>query len=257
LNFDFTIDSARSLNITSCLGRRHRPFRRQYVAMLTTIDSSNDRVSRTRSLLRDTLTGAEAGRVALVSSFGADSAVLLAMTAEIDPDLPVLFLDTGKHFPETLAHRDHLVALLGLRDVRIIHPDAARIARRDPDGRLHAIVPDDCCDIRKVGPLEQALAPFKVWITGRRREQASTRAGLATVEHAGGRIKINPMADWTDEHVAAEMLRRDLPAHPLVTRGFRSIGCAPCTRAVRPGEPARAGRWDGHLKVECGIHQAA
>ena len=209
------------------------------------------------ALLRRAITREFAGRFAVVSSFGADSAMLLALVAEIDPGVPVLFLDTGKHFPETLAYRDDLVARLGLTDIRAIGPDPAQLAARDPLGDLHRYIPDDCCAIRKVAPLRHALAPFAAWATGRRRQQAATRAALPFVETVDGRRKYNPLADWSAERIAAELARRDLPRHPLVARGFLSIGCAPCTRAVRPGEDARAGRWAGHAKTECGIHRPA
>ena len=206
------------------------------------------------ALLRRAITQDFAGRFAVVSSFGADSAMLLALVAGIDPAVPVLFLDTGMHFPETLAYRDELVARLGLSDVRAVTPAPAEVAARDPDGDLHRFIPDDCCALRKVAPLARALAPFAAWATGRRRSQAATRRALPFVESVDGRRKYNPLADWSAERITAELARRRLPRHPLVARGFPSIGCAPCTRAVRPGEDARAGRWAGLAKTECGIH---
>jgi phosphoadenosine phosphosulfate reductase len=209
------------------------------------------------ALMRCAMTESFAGRFAVVSSFGADSALLLALAADIDRDVPVLFLDTGKHFAETLAYRDQLVARLGLRDVRDIHPDPVELARTDPRGDLHRWVPDDCCGVRKVAPLEQALAGFDAWATGRRRHQSLTRAALPFMETVAGRVKFNPLADWPAQRVIDELARRDLPRHPLVSRGFASIGCAPCTRAVRPGEDPRAGRWAGQGKVECGMHRPA
>jgi phosphoadenosine phosphosulfate reductase len=207
------------------------------------------------ALLRCALTESFAGRMAVVSSFGADSAMLLALVAEIDRDTPVLFLDTGKHFAETLAYRDRLVRRLGLRDVRDIHPDPADLKVNDPQGDLHRWIPDDCCAIRKVAPLEQALAGFDAWATGRRRQQTRTRAALPFMETVGERVKFNPLADWSAQRIVDELRRRDLPRHPLTGQGFLSIGCAPCTRAVKPGEDARAGRWDGLAKTECGIHE--
>jgi len=205
-------------------------------------------------LLRAAITAEYAGRIAVVSSFGADSAMLLALVAEIDPATPVLFLETGMHFAETLAHRDALVARLGLTDVRDIRPDPVELAANDPDGELHRWIPDDCCAVRKVAPLARALAGFDAWATGRRRQQSRTRAALPFVETEAGRRKFNPLADWSAERILAELARRDLPRHPLVARGYPSIGCAPCTRAVRPGEDPRAGRWAGQAKTECGIH---
>jgi phosphoadenosine phosphosulfate reductase len=195
------------------------------------------------------------GRVAAVASFGAEAAVLLALVAEIDRATPVLFVDTGKHFPETLAYRRELAALLGLHDVRDIGPTASALADRDPAGQLHAFDPDACCALRKVEPLERALAPFDAWVTGRRRSQAATRAALPVVETLDGRTKLNPLAAWTDAEVEAEMVRRGLPRHPLTFQGYASIGCAPCTRPVSPGAGSRSGRWAGLAKTECGIHR--
>ena len=209
------------------------------------------------ALLRRAITGDFAGRFAVVSSFGADSAMLLALVAEIDRRVPVLFLDTGMHFSQTLTHRDALVAHLGLTDVRSIAPDPEAVAAQDGRGDLHRFLPDACCALRKVAPLARALAPFAAWASGRRRQQAVSRAALAFVETVDGRTKLNPLADWMAERVAAELARRALPRHGLVAEGYASIGCAPCTRAVRPGEDARAGRWAGQAKTECGIHRPA
>ena len=196
------------------------------------------------------------GRVALVSSFGADSAVLLHMAAQADPGMPVLFLDTGKLFPETLAHRDRLVRRLGLRGVRVVRPDPAELAAADPLGGLWNADPDRCCALRKVAPLERALSGFDAWISGRKRHQAATRAALPLLESDGaGRLKANPLAAWSADAIEAYRVAYDLPAHPLVAEGFPSIGCRPCTSRVLPGEDPRAGRWRGRGKTECGIHR--
>ena len=210
-----------------------------------------------RTLLRRAILSEHSGRIAVVSSFGAESALLLALVAEVDPGTPVLFLQTGMHFPETLAYRQTLAAHFGLRDVREVMPDPSGLARTDPDGMLHRYVPDDCCEVRKVAPLAQALRPFAAWITGRKRHQSGSRAALPTIEHVDGQVKINPLADWTARDIATELRNRAVPPHPLVARGFASIGCAPCTRAVAVGEDARAGRWSGLAKTECGIHRPA
>jgi phosphoadenosine phosphosulfate reductase len=195
------------------------------------------------------------GTIALVSSFGAESAVLLHMVAMIDRATPVIFLDTGKLFPETLQYRDTLVRRLGLRDLRVARPDPGSLARADSAGTLWQSDPDLCCWQRKVEPLDAALAGFKAWITGRKRLHGGARGELATIETGpDGRIKVNPLAHWSERDVAAYFANNDLPPHPMTARGFRSIGCAPCTRAVRPGEPPRAGRWAGRAKTECGIH---
>lgn len=208
------------------------------------------------ALLRHALSFAFPGRIAIVSSFGADSAVLLAFAAEIDPNVPVLFLETGQHFPETLAYRRELAASLGLRNVLDIRPDADELAAADPDAQLYAFDPDACCALRKVAPLGRALERFDVWVTGRKRYQSASRAALPLIELVGGRLKINPLANWTADRIAAEFKRRRLPRHPLLPLGYRSIGCGPCTRPVAPGEHARAGRWAGRIKTECGIHRA-
>jgi len=199
-----------------------------------------------------------AGDVAVVSSFGAESAVLLHLVSQIAPETPVLFLDTGKHFPETLAYRDELVARLGLNLV-VLEPDAAELAKRDESGLRWSYDPDGCCEIRKVKPLASALERFDASITGRKAFQSSGRANLPRFEidksDAQGRLKINPLIDWSAEDIAAYFAAHDLPAHPLVAEGYPSIGCSPCTSKVAQGEDPRSGRWKGWDKVECGIHQ--
>jgi len=195
------------------------------------------------------------GRIAVVSSFGAESAVLLALVADIDPATPVIFIDTKQHFAETLAYRDALIRVLGLTGVRSIGPLPAEAAAVDPDAELWRYDPDACCRLRKVTPLERALAPFDAWVTGRKRHQALTRSALGFVERAEGKTKINPLADWTAEELEAEMVARHLPRHMLSLAGYPSIGCATCTRAVAEGEDPRSGRWAGTGKTECGIHR--
>jgi phosphoadenosine phosphosulfate reductase len=199
-----------------------------------------------------------AGEVALVSSFGAESAVLLHMVAQIAPATPVLFLETGKHFPETLAYRDLLVERLGLTNLINLVPDAAVLGKKDENGLRWSWDPDGCCEIRKVIPLANALAAYDASITGRKGFQSRTRAGLPHFEidrtDAAGRLKVNPLVDWDAARIAAYMAEHDLPAHPLVAQGYPSIGCSPCTSKVAPGEDPRAGRWRGWDKVECGIH---
>jgi phosphoadenosine phosphosulfate reductase len=198
-----------------------------------------------------------AGRVALVSSFGADSIVLLHLAASIDPSVPVLFVDTGRHFPETLGYVADVRDLLRLKDLRSVRPDAAEVLRLDPREERAGYDPDGCCDLRKVQPLAEALAPFAAWVSGRKRFQADTRAALPAVEREQGKIKLNPLADWNSADLEAYRIAHDLPQHPLAPLGYPSIGCAPCTSRVAPGEDPRAGRWRGLDKVECGIHAAA
>jgi len=212
----------------------------------------------TAELLRAVLRDGVAGKVAVVSSFGAESAVLLHLIAAAAPETPVLFLDTGKHFAETLAYRDALTARLGLTGLNNLTPDAATLATRDESGLRWSYDPDGCCEIRKVIPLAGALAGFDATITGRKGFQSATRAGLPRFEldrsDAAGRIKVNPLADWPAEKLAAYFADNALPAHPLVAAGYPSIGCSPCTSKVAPGEDPRSGRWRGWDKTECGIH---
>lgn len=195
------------------------------------------------------------GKIALVSSFGTESAILLHMIAQIDKALPVIFLDTGKLFPETLAYRDELVARLGLTNVRAIKPSGKQLAAYDPDGRLWQRDPDLCCAIRKTNPLDGALEGFEAWITGRKRSQGGTRTDMNMVE-AGpdGRVTVNPLAFWSDAQLETYFETHDLPRHPLQSEGYASIGCATCTQRVQAGEDKRAGRWAGLDKSECGIH---
>ncbi|TWB42471.1 phosphoadenosine phosphosulfate reductase [Nitrospirillum pindoramense] len=206
------------------------------------------------ALLEPLLTRELKGEIALVSSFGAESAVLLHMVATIDPATPVLFLNTGKLFGETLRYRRELVAKLGLTDAREIKPLPEDVASRDADGLLWRTNPDACCRFRKVEPLNRALEGFGAWITGRKRFQAATRADLVTIEATEGRLKINPLADWGRDDLVAYMDRHDLPHHPLEADGYLSIGCMPCTDRVAAGEDGRSGRWAGLGKTECGIH---
>ncbi len=194
------------------------------------------------------------GAIAAVSSFGADSAVLLHMIADVDRNLPVVFLDTGQHFGETLAYRDALVVDFGLTSITVIRPDENRLAAADPDGTLHARDPDACCALRKVEPMARAVAPYAAWFTGRKRFQAASRAQLPVFEAAGGRVRVNPLAHLGAADIAAYVARHGLREHPLVAYGYRSIGCFPCTRPVAAGEDERAGRWAGTAKTECGIH---
>ncbi|MBP7065564.1 phosphoadenylyl-sulfate reductase [Ferrovibrio sp.] len=208
------------------------------------------------SLLRTALTELFPGRITLVSSFGAEAAILLHLVAQIDAATPVLFIDTAKLFDHTLAYRDALVQRLGLSDLRILRPDPARLAALDEAGTLWFRDANACCAIRKVEPLQRGLSPFAAWINGRKRFQAGTRSRLPLVEAVDGRLKFNPLADWSAADLAAYAARFDLPAHPLVAEGYASIGCAPCTQPVLAGEDARAGRWRGQDKVECGIHTA-
>ncbi len=208
----------------------------------------------TRDFLTAVLGGRYAGRTALVTSFGAESAILLHMVAGIDRGAPVIFLETGKLFPETLAYRDLLIERLGLGDVRSVKPDWGALLAADPAGDLWRRDPDSCCRLRKVEPLERALQGFAVWINGRKRYQTEERSRLPLAERVEGRIKLNPLAHWSAEDVERYFAEHRLPRHPLEVRGYRSIGCEPCTTPTSSDEDARAGRWRGSEKTECGIH---
>ncbi len=193
--------------------------------------------------------------VAIVSSFGADSAVLLHLLAQVDKDVPVYFLETGKHFSETLDYVETLKSRLGLTNVQALHPDSKDLARFDPDGTLWETDPDSCCHIRKTEPLEHVLTGYGGWITGRKRFQTAERGVLPHFElTSDDRIKVNPLAYFAHEDIEAYKAKHDLPEHPLYSQGYKSIGCAPCTSAVADGEDPRAGRWRGKDKRECGIH---
>jgi phosphoadenosine phosphosulfate reductase len=195
-------------------------------------------------------------RLALVSSFGAESAVLLDIAAQVKPDLPILFLDTGMLFGQTLDYRKQLASRLGLTDVRDLRPAYQDLATGDPQAKLWETDTDACCHIRKVLPLDRAIQGFDAWITGRKRFHGGDRMNLPVVEHADGKVKFNPLANWGKAELDAYVLERDLPTHPLVAQGFPSIGCWPCTQPAEVGEDVRAGRWKGLDKSECGIHLA-
>lgn len=197
------------------------------------------------------------GKVALVSSFGTEAAVLLHMVSEIDKDAPVVFLDTKKHFPSTLAYKDDLVARLGLTQVIDVTPDPAAVVRLDKDEYLWLTNPDACCDMRKTQPLDRVLAPYHGWITGRKRAHGGERAQLPLIEGDNGRVKINPLAHWTPADVNDYFEKNDLPRHPLVAEGYTSIGCANCSIKPTSLSDPRSGRW-AHKegKTECGIHLA-
>lgn len=207
----------------------------------------------TDAMLADLLGGELQGRVAAVSSFGSESAVLLDMVAAVDKDVPVIFINTQKIFGETLAYRDELAERLGFTDLRVFRPDPRLLAAQDGTSLRWSYDPDGCCDLRKVEPLRRALAPFVAWISGRKGFQAG-RGALPRFEIDEGRLKVNPLADWTKDAIEARFEAAKLPRHPLEAQGYPSVGCVPCTSQVQPGEDPRAGRWRGWDKTECGIH---
>lgn len=194
------------------------------------------------------------GKVAVVSSFGTESAVLLHLVAEADRDIPVIFVDTMKMFPETLDYRETLTKALGIRNSQVIQPKLEVVAAKDETGLRWSYDPDGCCAIRKVEPLARAKHGLDAWISGRKAFQSVTRANLPRFEVEDGRLKINPLGDWIKDDLDAYFAEHDLPRHPLESQGYLSVGCAPCTSKVAPGEDPRAGRWRGWDKTECGIH---
>ena len=193
-------------------------------------------------------------KIALVSSFGAESAVLLHLVSEIDKSLPVIFLETGKHFAQTLSYRKKLSSRLGLTNVRDIRPSKESLTFRDPGGDLWKHDADACCTLRKVEPLTSALDEFDAWITGRKQFHGGGRLNLPAFEASPTHIKVNPLARWSKDDIDAYVKKNDLPPHPLVAQGYPSIGCWPCTHPAAEGEDVRAGRWRGAAKTECGIH---
>lgn len=205
--------------------------------------------------LRRCLSGIFPGESCIVSSFGTESAVILHMAAQVAPDVPVLFIDTGKLFAETQAYRDALSQTLGLTNVHTIEPSPHDLSADDPDGSLHLRNPDLCCHVRKTLPLVRALRPYKVWVSGRKRYHGGERSEISRVEIQDGKLKFNPLYDWTAEDLRDYARRHDLPDHPLLAKNYLSVGCIPCTAPVSEAESdPRAGRWAGQDKTECGIH---
>ncbi len=207
------------------------------------------------AVMERALSDADLGQIGLVSSFGAESVVLLHLVSVMQRDLPVIFIDTEMLFAETLTYQMDLAERLRLTGVRTIRADRTQLFERDNEGLLHLHDPDACCALRKTEPLQQALSGFDSWITGRKRYQGSTRASLDFFENEGDiRIKVNPLAHWTSADLQDYITENRLPRHPLVAKGYPSIGCAPCTTRVNDGEDRRAGRWRDQAKEECGIH---
>ncbi len=230
---------------------------------MATIDTETQQIERLLAqyghldggaLLRPMIETEFGGRIALASSMGIESAVMLSLVAEIDPATPIIFLQTGCLFPETLAYRDQLRDQLGLTNLRDIGPEDAGLEVATPGHALWNTAA--CCHLRKVLPMARALSGFEAWITGRKRIHGDGRAELPLFEIDDGQIKINPLARWTEEMIATYYESRDLPRHPLEAEGYTSVGCAPCTRKPALGEGPRGGRWADSDKTECGIHKA-
>jgi len=194
------------------------------------------------------------GRAAMVSSFGVESACLLHIITRIIPEIDVIFLDTGKHFSETLSYRDQLRDHIGLNIVNVT-PDDTLIQAEDPLGMLHKSAPHACCMIRKTVPLQDILSKYNSWISGRKRYQGDSRANISIIERDAKHIKLNPLALWSKKDIHIYMSEHGLPLHPLVKKEYFSIGCKPCTQPTACGSNERAGRWADHPeKTECGIH---
>ncbi len=194
------------------------------------------------------------GRIAVTSSFGAEAAVLLDLVSQVDRATPVIFLETGKLFPETIDYAADLVTHLGLTDVRVRYPESGDVEILDADSQLWRRNPDLCCYVRKVTPLQAALHGFDACVTGRKRFHQGARGKTEVIEVLNGRIAINLLANWTHDAVRAAFVVRGLPEHPLRAQGYASIGCSTCTRRIAVGEAIRDGRWSGIAKTECGIH---
>lgn len=193
--------------------------------------------------------------IAVSSSFQTQSLPLLHMVSQVAPQLPILFLDTGFHFPETLAFRDKLVREWGL-NLRVLKAGMPREEFLGQyGGNLYRRDPDLCCFINKVEPMQQAMKGLRAWMSGIRRDQSAARSPIQIVEGTPqGVIRVHPLGMWTQEDIQNYIREHSLPGHPLSSRGYASIGCAPCTRPVQAGENERAGRWVGQGKKECGLH---
>jgi phosphoadenylyl-sulfate reductase (thioredoxin) len=192
------------------------------------------------------------GRIAMLSSFGAEAAAGLHLLSRVDASTPVLFIDTDRHFAQTLTYRHALAAKLGLSNVRVLTPSNAEAV--DPKGDLWRTDADLCCAVRRVKPLREVAGDYDALITGRKRFHGGVRMRLKPFELLDGQVRVNPLANWTPGEVEAYFEANGLPRHPLVQGGYASIGCWPCTEPARSADDVRSGRWAGAEKVECGIH---
>lgn len=195
------------------------------------------------------------GKIAISSSLGPQTLVLIDMLHRLGRDVPVFLLDTGFLFPETLALRDRVETRYGMR-IDVIRPALPVEAHTAEHGELYRTDPDACCRMRKVAPLHQALRGLDAWITGLRRDMSGGRSTVEPIDWDDhhGLWKVNPLAGWSRDQVVAYLAEHDVPTNPLLEHGFKSVGCWPCTRPVRPGAEERSGRWSGRAKTECGIH---
>jgi phosphoadenosine phosphosulfate reductase len=226
------------------------------------VRSLNERLedAHPREIVRWALLGSGLEPIAIASAFQAEGTCVMHMASEIRPDVPVLFLNTGFHFAETLALKERLAERLGLRVIDLVGAHTVESQTQEFGPRLYERDPDRCCQINKVEPMLGALRELGAWVTAYRRDSSPTRARAPIVDRyelEPGRwiVKVNPVATWSRRDVWTYLKEHDLPHNPLYDLGYASIGCAPCTRLQRPGEPERAGRWAGLSKWECGIHE--
>ena len=213
-----------------------------------------------RDVVRWALEHAAFERIAIASAFQAEGTVVMHMATRIRPDVPVLFLETGYQFADTLAFKQRMTERLGLRVIDLVGEYTVERQTEEFGPRLFERDPDRCCELNKVRPMFAALRELDAWITAFRRDSSPTRASAPFVERYELEserwiVKVNPVAAWTRREVWAYLKEHDLPHNPLYDLGYASIGCAPCTRLRLPGEPERAGRWAGLAKWECGIHE--
>lgn len=234
-------------------GLNRDPAKKEFALQLSALNEKYEKMTPFE-ILEDAFERSLFGSAAVVSSFGAESAVLLHMVSEIAPGSPVLLIDTGKLFGETLQYATLLQHRLGLEDVRRIHPKRSDVERLDPIGKLSGNDPDRCCQLRKTDVLDRALKPFQTWINGRKRFQSDQRSSLSIVERDSERLKLTPLANWNANDITSYIRDHKLPAHPLLAKGYSSIGCFPCTSKVESGADPRSGRWNGIDKTECGLH---
>ena len=245
------------------IGQPYHESKKKIIHLINANDNADDELVRlnsyfsdkpTKELLKFVLTGKKMGRVALVSSFGTQSSVLLHLVANIDSQVQVLFIDTGKLFPQTLQFQKELASVLNLANIKSVIQDSTQLTGRDPDGNLWNSNNSACCDLRKVEPLKNELNRFDSWISGRKIFQGGMRSSLNLFEKSGDHIKVNPLANWSQDQIKAYIDRFSLPIHPLINEGYSSVGCMPCTSPAVENQSSREGRWPGIEKTECGIH---
>ena len=248
------------------MGNTYHESKKKPANLINANDNDADEITRlnkyfaskpTEELLKYVLKEKRFGRLALVSSFGIQSSILLHLVANIDPETNVLFIDTGKLFPQTLQFQEKLAATLNLTNTKPVKQRLPKLRHQDPNGNLWQIDNSACCDLRKIQPLNNELAHFDSWISGRKTFQGGMRSSLDLFEKSGAHIKINPLANWSKDQLEAYMDRFDLPVHPLADEGYTSVGCMPCTTTTLPNQSPREGRWSGMAKTECGIHLPA